>query len=120
MMPGPYTIILQANRQMDRRGTGKKKQVGIRIIDHPLHRMLMDELEVPLIATSVVHPSDGFYTDAVELDKHYGKRVHAVVDDTIRRDGFSTVLDCSDGMFRMVRQGTGDVSMLDIVEEDKE
>lgn len=110
--PGPYTFILHANRQVDRRGVGKRKEVGIRFVDHPLHRALMEQLDVPLVSSSIIQ-SDEFMTDPEELERIYGAQVEAVVDGGVRTHEFSTVLDCSDGEIRLVRAGAGDVTDLD-------
>ncbi len=110
--PGPYTFILRANRHVDRRGVGKKKEVGVRFVDHPLHRALMAELEIPLASTSIAIPDD-FATDAEGLDRIYGSRVAAVVDGGVRTHEYSTVIDCTESNIRLVRRGIGDASDLE-------
>lgn len=113
--PGPYTFIFKANRNMDRRGTGKRKQVGIRIVDHPLHRMLMEQLDTPLVSTSLTI-KDEFHTDPEELERVYGKKVEAVVDGGVRTHQYSTILDCSDGDFHLIRRGIGSIEGLDVID----
>jgi len=115
-MPGPYTIILRSNRNMDRRGMGKKKTVGIRIVNHPLHRAIMENMEGPLVATSVI-TDDEYLTDPKDLDRLYGKKVKAIVDDGIKVDQFSTILDATEDHFRLIRMGTGPVDMLGLEED---
>ncbi len=114
--PGPYTFIFKANRNMDRRGTGKRKQVGIRIVDHPLHRLLMEQLDTPLVSTSLT-TDDEFHTDPEDLERLYGRHVAAVVDAGVLPLTYSTVLDCSEGDFRLIRRGKGDIESIDIVED---
>lgn len=114
--PGPYTFIFNANRNMDRRGTGKRKQVGIRIVNHPLHIALMEQLDTPLVSTSL-SIEDDFHADPVELERRFGRNVSAVVDDGIHTQEYSTVLDCSDGYFRLVRQGLGSTDSIEILED---
>ena len=114
--PGPFTFILNANREMDRRGSGKKKTVGIRIVDHPLHKALMERLDVPLVSTSITSEGE-FATDPEDLEARFGKQIHAVVDGGVRYHNYSTILDCSSGDLALLRQGIGDVSSLDLQEE---
>lgn len=117
--PGPYTFILKANRYMDKRGTGKKKTVGIRIVDHPLHRALMEILELPLASTSLTM-SEEYYTDPEDLERIYGKRVEGVVNGGIRPHEYSTILDCTDGDFHLLRRGIGSIESIDYVDETEE
>ncbi|MCB1326632.1 MAG: threonylcarbamoyl-AMP synthase [Spirochaetales bacterium] len=117
--PGPYTFILNANRNVDRRGTGKRKEVGIRIVNHALHIALMEQLDMPLVSTSITTPGD-YFTDPADLEQEFGSQVVAVVDGGPRANEYSTVLDCTGDRIRLVRQGLGDVSELEyqIGEED--
>jgi tRNA A37 threonylcarbamoyladenosine synthetase subunit TsaC/SUA5/YrdC len=100
---------------MDRRGTGKRKTVGIRIVDHPLHRMLMERLEEPLVSTSITSGGE-FYTDPEDLDRMYGSRVSAVIDGGIRHHDLSTILDCTEGYLQLIRKGIGDLSGIEVGE----
>jgi tRNA threonylcarbamoyl adenosine modification protein (Sua5/YciO/YrdC/YwlC family) len=63
--PGPYTFVLEANRNTPKFAGGpKRKTVGIRISSHPITQALMKEYDNPLLITSV--------TDAQELsEEHY-------------------------------------------------
>jgi tRNA threonylcarbamoyl adenosine modification protein (Sua5/YciO/YrdC/YwlC family) len=119
--PGPYTFVLRANRQVDRRGVGKKKEVGVRIVDHPLHRALMERLDIPLISSSL-STDDEYVTDPEELDRLYGNQVEAVVDGGVSVKEVSTIIDCTEDPPRLLRRGAGDVSDLEnlLIEADEE
>lgn len=112
-LPGPYTFIFNANRNVDKRGMGKQREIGVRIIDHPLHRLLMEQLDIPLVATSITLDGD-YTTDPEELDRIYGHNVEAVVDDGPRYHEFSTILDCKSmtEVVRIVRMGKGPVKSM--------
>ncbi|MCR9143149.1 MAG: L-threonylcarbamoyladenylate synthase [bacterium] len=110
--PGPYTFILKANRNVDRRGLGRKKEVGVRIVNHPLHRALMERLDTPLISSSLT-TDDEYVTDPEELAELYGKAVEAVIDGGVRPKEVSTIIDCTEDPPRLTRQGEGDVSGLE-------
>lgn len=109
--PGPYTFILKAGRQTGRRGIGKRKEVGIRIVRHPLVEAIMEQMDVPMISTSVTS-EDEFATDPEDLDRLYGHRVEAVIDGGICYHVFSTVVDCTDEEMVVTRKGAGDPALL--------
>lgn len=104
--PGPYTFILNANGHVDRRGTGKKREVGVRLVKHSLHSALMEQLDVPLVSSSIT-TQDEYTTDPEDLENLYGRQLFAVVDGGVRYHEYSTILDCTGDMVRVVRQGCG-------------
>ena len=112
--PGPYTFILRANRQVDRRGVGKKKEVGVRFVGHALHQALMEQLDIPLISTSLT-TEDEYFTDPDDLLQQYGHRVAGVVDGGVRPHVYSTILDCQSDPPLLVRAGEGAVEDLEHV-----
>lgn len=114
--PGPYTFILPANRNVDRRGQSKKKTVGVRIVNHPLHLALMEELDTPLVSTSLTI-QDEYYTDPQELERLFGSRVAAVVDGGMRYHEYSTVIDCAEEGVKLIRRGIGDLEDLTVDED---
>lgn len=110
--PGPYTFILRANRHVDRRGIGKKKEVGVRLVNHPLHLALMERLDIPLISSSLT-TDDEYVTDPEDLEQIYGNAVEAVIDGGVRPKEVSTIIDCTEDPPHLVRQGEGDVTDLE-------
>ncbi len=106
--PGPYTFILLASKEVDRRGVGKRKEVGIRIVNHPLHKMLFQigELDKPLISTSI-RDMDDFITHPENLHKLYGHQVEAVIDDGPKKNLYSTIIDCTGDEIKIIREGKG-------------
>lgn len=115
--PGPYTFILNAGQRMDRRGTGKKKTVGIRIVDHALHRELMKQLDLPLVSTSITM-GDNYCTSSEDLNSIYGHSIYAVLDGGIRKHEFSTILDCTSGSIVLKRRGIGEINSTIIINEE--
>lgn len=118
--PGPYTFILPASKEMDRRGIGRRKEVGIRFVNHPLYSMLFDigEIDKPLISTSVREVEE-FVTYPETLDKYYGHLVEAVIDDGPKKNLYSTIIDCI-GEMKIIRKGKGEVPELDYYPEEFE
>ncbi len=52
LLPGPYTCILPATREVPKIIAHKRTQVGIRIPDHPVPRAIAQALGRPLISTT--------------------------------------------------------------------
>ena len=117
LTPGPVTFILRANRLVDRRGSGKKRTVGIRIVDHPIHQALMEKLDTPLASTSITIEEE-LATDPEELELRFGHQIEAVIDGGIRYHEFSTILDCTEDEIKVIRQGCGDISHLGLSQAD--
>lgn len=57
--PGPYTFILNATREVPRRLMHpKKREIGLRIPDHPITQALLAELGEPMLSTSLIMPGE--------------------------------------------------------------
>src|SRR5690606_41428212 len=57
-LPGPFTLILNANNNVPKLLNNKKKTVGIRVPDHSIPRMLVKELGQPILTTSIKDDDD--------------------------------------------------------------
>ena len=113
-LPGPFTFIMEASGAVPRNYQNSNKTIGIRVPDNGILRAIIEELGMPLIATSV-RPLDEEdevenYTDPELIHERFGSRVAAVVDGGIADTEPSTVIDCSDGI-ELVRQGKGFVDL---------
>ncbi len=52
LVPGPYTFVLEATKEVPNLVQTKRKEVGIRVPDHPVALALLEELGEPIISTS--------------------------------------------------------------------
>jgi tRNA threonylcarbamoyl adenosine modification protein (Sua5/YciO/YrdC/YwlC family) len=107
-LPGPYTFILEASRQVPKMLKAKRDTVGIRVPDNNICRMLVEELEHPIMSTSL--PMDGdveYYTDPELMEEQFGKLVDMVIDGGHGGIIPSTVIDCTDGAPELIRAGAG-------------
>lgn len=114
-LPGPYTFIMEASGNVPRNYQNSNKTIGIRVPDNGIVRAVIEELGIPLIATSVrpIGEEDGEvenYTDPDLIHDRFGSKVALVVDGGIADAEPSTVIDCSDGI-EVVRQGKGIVEL---------
>jgi tRNA threonylcarbamoyl adenosine modification protein (Sua5/YciO/YrdC/YwlC family) len=108
-LPGPFTFILRANGNVPKVFKTKKKTVGIRIPDNNICREIVKELSHPIVSTSL-HDTDriiDYITDPEIIHEKYRDVVDIVVDGGFGKNKPSTIVDCSDGSFTILRQGLG-------------
>jgi len=108
-LPGPYTFILPANSQLPKRVFGKRRDVGIRIPQHAVCQMLLQELGEPLLATTLKFPGEA--DAAIDPDEFIDrlKGLNLLVMDA----GWSgvqptTVVDLCGDMPELIREGAGE------------
>jgi tRNA threonylcarbamoyl adenosine modification protein (Sua5/YciO/YrdC/YwlC family) len=116
VLPGPYTFIFQATSEVPKIMLRKRKTIGIRMPDDPIAAELLAELNEPLLSTSIRNTDDDFMLDPTEIDTRYGSRVDVVVDGGRRLPAPSTVVDLSGDQPVLLREGKGDVSVLQLFE----
>lgn len=112
-LPGPYTFILEASRQVPRQLKTRKDTVGIRVPDNKICHMLVTELGHPLMSASL--PMDGdveYFTDPEVMHEEFGKLVDIVVDGGPGHILASTVIDCTSGAPVVIREGAGKIEGL--------
>lgn len=111
LFPGPYTLVLPASREVPRLLLEKKRrQVGIRIPDHPIVQALVHELKRPMLTSSAIPPgSEQALSDADDVMEHFGRFVDVVIDGGPTSDEHSTVLEVTDGEVIVVREGLGSI-----------
>ncbi|MFT4187945.1 MAG: L-threonylcarbamoyladenylate synthase [Aeromicrobium sp.] len=111
--PGPYTFILPATREVPKRlMQAKKKTVGVRIPTHTVVRALVAELGEPLLTSTLILPGETeAMSDAWSVKEALEHEVEAVVDSGDVTPQPTTVVDFSDGVPEVVREGAGDPSL---------
>jgi tRNA threonylcarbamoyl adenosine modification protein (Sua5/YciO/YrdC/YwlC family) len=108
-LPGPYTFILEASKQVPKLLKSKKDTVGIRVPDSTIIQALIKELGHPIMSTSL--PMDGdieYYTDPEDIYELFGSQVDMVIDGGTGGIVPSTVIDCTSGEPELLRQGAGE------------
>ncbi|GAA4827441.1 L-threonylcarbamoyladenylate synthase [Algivirga pacifica] len=111
-LPGPFTFIMNASSNVPKMVGEKKKQVGIRVPDNNIPREIVRLLGNPIITTSLKQDDDlqEYPTDAELIYEEYGNQVDMVIDGGAGNTEASTVVDCTEGIFNITRQGLGDLS----------
>lgn len=112
-LPGPYTFILEASKQVPKQLKTKKDTVGIRIPDNKICHDLVKALGHPIMSASLPMDVDvAYYTDPEVMHEQFGKLVDIVIDGGIGKIQASTVIDCTSGTPELIREGAGDVDWL--------
>lgn len=110
-LPGPFTFILEANNNVPKLFRSKKKTVGIRIPDNNICFEIVKQLGNPIMSTSV-HDDDDiieYTTDPELIHEKYKDLVDMVVAGGYGNNEASTVVDCTNGNFTILRQGLGEL-----------
>jgi tRNA threonylcarbamoyl adenosine modification protein (Sua5/YciO/YrdC/YwlC family) len=108
-LPGPFTFILEANNNVPKLFKSKKKTVGIRVPDNKICLEIVKQLGNPIMTTSVHDDDDiiDYTTDPELIHEKYKDIVDIVIAGGYGNNQASTVVDCSEGEFTVLRQGMG-------------
>jgi len=107
--PGAYTFILAASRETPKRlQNPKRRTIGIRIPDHPVPLLLLEELGEPIMSSTLLLPGDDLpMTDAREIHEHLLHQVDAVIDGGNCGLDPTTVVDIAGDAPVVLRTGKG-------------
>jgi tRNA threonylcarbamoyl adenosine modification protein (Sua5/YciO/YrdC/YwlC family) len=111
-LPGPYTFILEATKEVPRIMMSKRRTVGIRVPDNPICLSLVEELMHPIISTSANISNESPICDAKEIYDQLGKVLDLVIDGGPLPNVPSTVIDLTGDMPYVIREGKGAVDWL--------
>lgn len=112
--PGAFTFILHATREVPRRlSHPSRKTIGLRVPDNRIDHALLEELEEPLICTTVILPGDDDpLTEGYAIQERLEKLVDAVVDGGACGLLPTTVIDLTGKEPELVRSGRGDPALV--------
>jgi tRNA threonylcarbamoyl adenosine modification protein (Sua5/YciO/YrdC/YwlC family) len=110
--PGPYTFLLEATREVPRRLQHEKRRtIGIRVPDHPVPRMLLEELGEPIMSSTLMLPGDELpLNDAAEIESRLGAQLDVILDGGACGLEPTTVVDLAATPPAVVRVGRGSVA----------
>ncbi|MGB4843996.1 MAG: L-threonylcarbamoyladenylate synthase [Ferruginibacter sp.] len=106
-LPGPYTFVLPASKQVPKILQSKKSTVGLRIPDNNICQHILDELGNPILSASLPGEMVEEYTDPEVIYENFGDKVDFVIDGGIGNMIPSTVIDCTTDEWSIIRQGQG-------------
>jgi len=110
-LPGPYTFILNASSKVPKEINAKRKTVGIRVPDNNIIRAIVQELGNPILSTSIKTSDEilEYLTDPTDIYEEFNKLVDVVIDGGNSGNIPSTVIDCTNEEFEIVREGLGSI-----------
>jgi len=106
-LPGPYTFILPASREVPRILQNKKETIGLRIPDNKIAQAIVRTLGRPLLSASLPGDMVEELTDPEVIFEKFGTQVDHVIDGGIGGIVPSTIIDCTGPIPEMTRLGLG-------------
>jgi tRNA threonylcarbamoyl adenosine modification protein (Sua5/YciO/YrdC/YwlC family) len=106
-LPGPYTFILPATREVPKLVQMKRKTVGIRVPACEVTRTLARELGRPIISTTAARPGEEPMVDPHEIDATF-RGLALVLDGGAGGLVPTTVIDLTQSPPVVVREGAGE------------
>ncbi len=107
-LPGPYTFILPASKQVPKILQSKKSTIGLRVPDNIICQQILSALGNPILSTSLPGEMVEDYTDPEIIYKKFESLVDFVIDGGIGGMTPSTMVDCTTDDWTILRQGLGD------------
>jgi tRNA threonylcarbamoyl adenosine modification protein (Sua5/YciO/YrdC/YwlC family) len=114
--PGPYTFLLPASREVPRRLQHENRRtIGLRIPDHPVPRLLLQELGEPLMSSTLILPGDELpLTDGRQIEQRLPHELDAILDGGHCGIEPTTVIDMVSQPPVVTRVGKGSVVLFGI------
>jgi tRNA threonylcarbamoyl adenosine modification protein (Sua5/YciO/YrdC/YwlC family) len=106
-LPGPYTFILPASKEVPRILQSKKSTIGLRVPDNHIARSIVQELRHPILSASLPGEMVEEYTDPELIYEKFRNQVDIVIDGGIGGMTPSTVIDCTHDEYEVIREGAG-------------
>ncbi|MBI2272236.1 MAG: threonylcarbamoyl-AMP synthase [Bacteroidetes bacterium] len=106
-LPGPYTFILPASKEVPKILHSKKSTIGLRVPDNRIAQTIVKELNHPILSASLPGEMVEEYTDPEIIYANFQNLVDIVVDGGIGGMIPSTIVDCTNDSYEVIRQGAG-------------
>jgi len=115
LTPGPFTFILKATKQVPKRLMhAKRKTIGVRIPDNRVALDLLEELNEPLLSSTLILPGDDMpMMDPYEMNQTLGHSVDLIIDGGYCGYEPTSVIDLCEEPPQVLRTGKGDVSLFE-------
>lgn len=111
-LPGPYTFVLEASREVPEMVMTRQKTVGIRIPDNPICLAMVQGLGVPVVTTSANLSGEDPVGDPLEIERQFGHALDLVIDGGLLTTDVSSVVSLVGDRIELLREGAGDLSWL--------
>jgi tRNA threonylcarbamoyl adenosine modification protein (Sua5/YciO/YrdC/YwlC family) len=106
-IPGAFTFILPASKEVPKILKSKKDTIGLRVPDNLIAQTILKTLGHPILSSSLPGEMVEEYTDPEQIYEVFGKQVDIVVNAGIGGMEYSTIVDLTNEEHEIVRQGKG-------------
>ncbi len=106
-IPGPFTFILPASKEVPKILKSKKDTIGLRVPDNIIAQEIIKTLGNPILSSSLPGEMAEEYTDPERIDEIFGKQVDIVVNGGMGGIEYSTIIDLTHDVPEVTRQGLG-------------
>lgn len=112
IFPGPYTVELEATREIPKAILEKRRRIGIRVPDEPVIRTIITALGRPVMSTSAKTADGELLLTPADIERTYGERIDCIIDSGPVPGVPSTVLSLVGDEVQVIREGAGPVDFL--------
>jgi tRNA threonylcarbamoyl adenosine modification protein (Sua5/YciO/YrdC/YwlC family) len=106
-LPGPYTFILPASKEVPKILQTKKNTIGLRVPNNKIVKTISEQLHHPILSASLPGEMVEEYTDPELIYENFKNLVDIVIDGGIGGMIPSTIIDCTKDPIELIRQGAG-------------
>lgn len=107
LLPGSYTFILKAKKNVPKTFLPKNSTVGIRIPNNKIALEIVKALGKPIITTSVNISGKESMNNPKEIEKKLGKKIDLIINSDPISGTASTVIDLTKKKPIVLRKGAG-------------
>jgi tRNA threonylcarbamoyl adenosine modification protein (Sua5/YciO/YrdC/YwlC family) len=107
-LPGPYTFILPASKEVPKILKSKKDTIGLRVPDHPITQAIVSALGRPVLSASLPGELVESFTDPDWIYNAFNNQVDMIVDGGTGGMIPSTIVDCTQEQPQLIRAGLGE------------
>lgn len=111
-LPGPYTYILNASRDITKLFESNRTEVGVRVPNNNIVNAIIESLGNPLVTTSLYNEDDEmleYFIDPYKIYEKFDDKVKTIIDGGFGKIEASTVIDCTGDEPELIRQGAGEI-----------
>jgi tRNA threonylcarbamoyl adenosine modification protein (Sua5/YciO/YrdC/YwlC family) len=110
LIPGPFTFILNASKEVPKILKSKKDTIGLRVPNHQIPHAIAEKLGHPILSSSLPGDMVEEYTDPELIFEKFEKLVDIVIDAGGGGMEYSTIIDLTDDEPVVTRQGLGQLN----------
>ncbi|HEY9364061.1 MAG TPA: L-threonylcarbamoyladenylate synthase [Chitinophagaceae bacterium] len=107
-LPGPFTFILPASKQVPKILKSKKETIGLRVPDNVICMSILETMGNPILSASLPGAMVEEYTNPEIIYETFQNQVDLVIDGGPGGIIPSTVVDCTTDEWTVIREGLGE------------